>query len=80
LNPFVNPNKRDFLLPKGCKDLADVLPQSKQLNSPEPKIHSEEKKGTIANVQEHVRWLVEATQTYRSLTIISPKEDHVSDG
>jgi type II secretory ATPase GspE/PulE/Tfp pilus assembly ATPase PilB-like protein len=25
MNPFVNPNKRSFTLPKGCKDLADVL-------------------------------------------------------
>ena len=25
MNPFVNPKKRGFLLPKGCKDLIDVL-------------------------------------------------------
>jgi hypothetical protein len=25
MNPFVNPNKRDVALPKGCKDLADML-------------------------------------------------------
>jgi hypothetical protein len=25
MNPFVNPNKRDFLLPNGCQDLIDVL-------------------------------------------------------
>lgn len=30
MNPFDNPNKRDFLLPDGCKDLMDVLNQTKQ--------------------------------------------------
>jgi hypothetical protein len=25
MNPFVNPNKRSISLPKGCKDLIDVL-------------------------------------------------------
>ena len=25
MNPFVNPKKRDIALPKGCKDLSDVL-------------------------------------------------------
>lgn len=25
MNPFINPKKRSILLPKGCKDLADVL-------------------------------------------------------
>jgi hypothetical protein len=29
MNPFVNPNKRDVTLPPGCKDLMDVLKQSK---------------------------------------------------
>src|SRR5215207_5029631 len=28
MNPFVNPNKRSISLPKGCKDLADVLPRA----------------------------------------------------
>jgi hypothetical protein len=32
MNPFVNPKKRGFTLPKDCKDLADVLngPKNKQ--------------------------------------------------
>jgi len=28
MNPFVNPKKRGVTLPKGCKDLVDVLKQS----------------------------------------------------
>lgn len=30
MNPFVNPKKRSFLLPGGCKDLADVLKRPKR--------------------------------------------------
>jgi hypothetical protein len=30
MNPFVNPKKRGLQLPKGCKDLADVVQRSKQ--------------------------------------------------
>jgi type II secretory ATPase GspE/PulE/Tfp pilus assembly ATPase PilB-like protein len=29
MNPFVNPKKRSFLLPDGCKDLANVLAHPK---------------------------------------------------
>jgi hypothetical protein len=30
MNPFVNPKKRGIQLPKGCKDLVDVLQDSNQ--------------------------------------------------
>ena len=31
MNPFVNPNKRSIALPKGCKDLIDVLQPPSQV-------------------------------------------------
>jgi hypothetical protein len=31
MNPFVNPNKRSISLPKGCKDLIDVLQPPSQI-------------------------------------------------
>ena len=31
MNPFVNPNKRGISLPKGCKNLVDVLDRAQRL-------------------------------------------------
>ena len=55
MSEFVNYNKRSISLPKGCKDLADVL-QSKAGESPSPKAgNHEESLGKLAEIDEWAR-------------------------
>ena len=82
MNPFVNPKKRDFLLPKGCKDLSDLLERTKwhipslaEVNA--TGVRAESKQGTVIHLEEHVRQFLASEELSRSLMIItrSPPEE-----
>ena len=65
MNPFVNPNKRDVLLPSGCKDLMDVLRRSRPVHQPE--IHV----GELDHLHDYITKLMATLAPAAVLTIAS---------
>src|SRR6267378_3389483 len=75
MNPFVDPKKRDFLLPQGCKELSDVISRSKPRTASAAGIVSgRTQPGTIADLQLRIMRFLQLSWPHRSLTIITPKK------
>ncbi len=77
MNPFINPKKRDFLLPKGCKDLADVLlsPKAKALSGA-GQLSEERYRGTLQELECHIGRFLDSAKSSGAL-IISVSEKTV---
>jgi hypothetical protein len=82
VNPFVNFKKRDFLLPKGCKDLGDLLTRrtsqrNSSASSSAAPFSEERAQGSLEDVEGHVRRFLDSTHGVGSL-IISASDRNVS--
>jgi len=74
MNPFVNPKKRDILLPSGCKDLMDVLQLSKredEAGCSTPAVRPELQVGGLGHIHYWVAKLSASTVHGSVLTIAS---------
>lgn len=77
MSEFVNYNKRSVALPKGCKDLADLLvPERKSnqggiYNGPKPKVVKHQGEGGLADVEKYVRVAFSSAADFIMLAIYS---------
>ncbi|HEU0037909.1 MAG TPA: hypothetical protein VFR76_01420 [Verrucomicrobiae bacterium] len=74
MNLFVNPKKRGFLLPGGCKDLMDVLQLSerkRQADRLTPAVRSELEVGTLAHIHRHLEKLSSFVAQFTVLAMVS---------
>src|SRR5437868_4854601 len=79
-NPFMNPNKRGFELPEGCKDLIDILqqsaatPQEPVTAPPHLIVETDPSNGTLRDVDKHLERLFASKGDHKFVAIFyAPK-------